>query len=315
MKYDHFIDMCMFYDDLFEFEGPITDLDIKHNTIAIDGEYFILTESAYKQALRRIGVTGTIKDFTDKHGNVDYEFVQKAIDRKLEFASPIDAKILTDAKKSYMVMSPRYERTKHEVVLNKLNNIVDVERYFDEKRSNVTDKYMHLFLKGINEFEIDGDSNYLFGVSVRNSQTGWSALGISQFIERLVCSNGMTSRLVSMSISLTHRGGATREFGRIADSYLKPEPVVALLTKAIKKPPLLESPKNMPRLLGKFGIKKEHHEGIVNAWEQERELGLGPFGIANAITRYNDHTYINTPGYNMDDYYAMSVVAMEMLSY
>lgn len=315
MDYNRFLDLVYFYDDLFEVEGPINGLEIKGKVIIIGDDGFKLTDDAFKLALRRIGISGTLTDFTRRNGEADYEFIQEAINRKLNYWNIRPSKILTDGKTAYSVMSTRYQRVKHEVVLNRLSKMINIERYFDEKRSYVSDRSMLIFLKGIKEFEIENDSEYLFGVSVRNSQTGWGSLRTSQFIERLVCSNGMTSKLVSSSLSLYHVGAVRDEFSRVIERYLNPQPVVELLQTAVKKPALVSVPENIPKILSRFGVKKEHHEGIVKAWEQERDLGLGPFGIANAITRYNDHNYLGSSSYNSDEYYELSMIAMEMLSY
>ena len=315
MNREKFFDMIEFYDNLDEVVGTITNLDVVHKTITIGHDEYKLTDSALEQALRRLGLTGTVRDFTRSNGTMDVDFINAAVARKIRVWNIRPSKIMTDNTYAFGVVSAKYERMPHYVVIEELAKHVNIDDFFDYKRSYVSEKNMRLYLKGIDSFEIDGDSEFLFGLMVRNSETGWGALGMSQFVERLVCSNGLTSKLASLSISKAHIGNVRGFYEDNLPKMVNPEPVINLITKAIDKPPIVESLDNLPRMLTKFRVRREHHEGIVEAWKVEKDLGLGPYGISNAISRYNDHVYAARPGFDSDEYYALANTALEVLSF
>lgn len=313
MNQSEFMSAVEFYDGLDEVIGTIRDLDLVNGTITIDGNEYDLMEPAKDQALRRLGLNGTVSDFTRSNGKLDVEFVQRAVKRKIYDWGVRPSKILTDGVHAYSVMSARYERIPHSNVINEASRYVDIDRYFDPQRSFVSPKNMYLYLKGVDEFEVPDDSDYLFGAMIKNSETGWGAIGISQFVERLVCSNGLTSRLATMSVAYAHSGRAAEFYRRNLRDMLKPDTIIEIITAAVNGPQVVKDLDNLPRYLSKFRIKKAHWDGIIEAWKQESNLGLTQHGISNAITRYNDHVYRNSQQYDPDEYFAMANAAMEIL--
>jgi hypothetical protein len=137
-------------------------------------------------------------------------------------------------------------------------------------------------LDGKKSFEINGDK-FKPGISISNSEVGLASLGISAFLLRLVCTNGLVSKT---EISASYRHVSTK----ILDEFPATMDKVSLELGAQKQKIGLsmESPVENPMQTiesfnRQFSLNQPQKEAVEWAWPQE--MGDNMFAVVNTYTR------------------------------
>jgi hypothetical protein len=137
-------------------------------------------------------------------------------------------------------------------------------------------------LDGKKSFEINGDK-FKPGISISNSEVGLASLGISAFLLRLVCTNGLVSKT---EISASYRHVSTK----ILDEFPVTMDKVSLELGAQKSKISLsmESPVDNPmstieNFNRQFNLNQPQKEAVE--WAVPQELGDTMFAVVNTYTR------------------------------
>jgi hypothetical protein len=275
-------------DNWKEKEAKVEGFDVNSNTVSINGQQFGIVDSAVRQFYGRIGLSNTPKDFED-----DKEFLQKAINRKLE-TQDVNQFIYDEPHAVIKaVMSTDYVRLPDYKVIeyaqSKGYNI-------DPRRSFITDNVMRLHTETVDRKETSRKGDIIgFGTMLFNGETGHSSLGASMSVLRLACTNGMLSRQALNVNRMAHRSDdlLSRLDKSIVGIY-KPEEFLKVIDRAIASKPLLTNPVDLVEDVFKkykLEIPQYHAAGIISQFEDSTKVdgGYNNYGVYNAITRYATH--------------------------
>jgi len=98
----------------------------------------------------------------------------------------------------------------------------------------------------------------------------------------------------------------------------KPEAMLKVLNKAVSRPAIISSIEEMPKILSRFQIPSRHHDGIMQAHETEpvgkSSEWVNGWGVYNAVTRYNTHTYPKMPAYDPYESQVLMAAAYPLLT-
>jgi hypothetical protein len=137
-------------------------------------------------------------------------------------------------------------------------------------------------LDGKKSFEINGDK-FKPGISISNSEVGLASLGISAFVLRLICTNGLVSKT---EISASYRHVSTK----ILDEFPATMDKVSLELGAQKQKIGLsmesqvgEPLKTIESFNRQFSLNQPQKEAVEWAWPQE--MGDNMFAVVNTYTR------------------------------
>ena len=314
-------------DDWAEKYGVLSDFDREGGTITLtvdnmDGTHsdmeFSLNDNAEAQTYKRLGLGGTYKDWIGDGNDQFPKYkrnetqMQDCIDKRIEQMEAnsrlAPTRVLYDSKSldAKSVMTQKYIRIDNIGVLEQA-----VKKYgdnYDPNHSWITDNKMMLSFKNINTVAIgkDGIDKTAqvgdivgFGAQVWNSETGNSSVGVGQFLERLACTNGMTSKMIADLYSFRHiYANLMIEISSAMDKIVNPDRTATIIAKAMKRPAVISSMEEFPKIVK---VPKIHHEGIIAAHESEpigtSPEGINGWGVYNAFTRYAQHSLPYTDGY------------------
>lgn len=191
-----------------------------------------------------------------------------------------------DADKVRAIFTPRYVPVDNFEILTRLEELgysdeIEVQCHLDEEflLLNIPDTDGEFVLKGLDRMKT--------GLSIANSEVGLSALSISAFLLRLVCTNGMIG---TKDVTASYRHVSTRVLDAFPD-------VLADVSKDLgdQKDRLrfsLESSVDDPETTIKsfnrrFQLGKPEQEAVDWAWPQE--TGPTMFNVVNTYTRAAQH--------------------------
>ena len=308
--------------------GFILNFDTTDDIITLrveeeNGQYedleFTVNPTAKKQTYKRIGLGGTYKDWIggDTEGfpkwKIDNTQMQDCIDTRIQQMglnsrlSP--SRILFDRNTmdAKSVMTQKYVRTPNIGVLEHAE--AQYEDNFDPNHSWITDDKMMLSFKNVNTVSItkDGVASSAevgdivgFGAQVWNSETGMAPVAVGQFLERLACTNGMTSRMVEDLFRFRHvYNDLMEKLDEALISIVEPTRTSEIIANAMGRPAIISTIAEFPKIVSK--IPKIHHTGIIKAHTQDpigvTDKGINGWGVYNAVTRYAQHIYPNAPDY------------------
>lgn len=119
------------------------------------------------------------------------------------------------------ITSQRYSRIWDAEVLLRAGEMID--RGWTPKRVSYNDSGIELRMRGpVEEFEQSGLSGLTIGARITNSEVGGISLGIEEYVERLVCANGLMVKLFHGKSKTRHIGDIkskfNEQFGRLSGS-------------------------------------------------------------------------------------------------
>lgn len=284
-------------------DGEITDFDLEHNTIKVGGVEFTYNQHAGKNVFERLNMLGAAGDFDTIS---DRKMLQKIVDYCIINKQKTDSRVIYDTNnyEAKAVKSDRYTPVGNYRVLQKA--IAKYEDSFHEKGSFISDERMILNFGNIETREVKGKNMQKgdvigFGSQIWNSDVGLSSLGVGQFMIRLACTNGMTSR-ESINVSrIAHTSNDLMEkLAYAMETIINPERMIKVITRAMERPAIVEDIRDFTKIIK--GIPNRHIDGIVFAHNQEpigvSAEGVNGWGIYNAITRYATHLFPHYETFN-----------------
>lgn len=294
-----------------EHKGVIAQYDyVDKKLVLSDGSEFTVSPQAEHQLFsNRIKILGTVNNFED-----DPEFIQKAIERKIDRETKTDTFLIYDEKNQNIkgVVSDRYKRIFNNDVIARIPD--NYMTQFDRQHSFINDVKMSVKLTNsdsINKQEIKaagyqvGDMVAL-GLGVGNSEVGEGSLWVEQVALRLVCTNLMIRPAGAINVErVVHKGfGIMEKFNYAMSEAAQKSEIMPILNRAINRPAIydVEDEYDIPNVLRRVHIGKEHDEGIINAYGIEplgrSNEGINGWGVYSAVTRYNSNIYPNTDHYS-----------------
>jgi len=179
------------------------------------------------------------------------------------------------------IFTPKYKPVDNFEVLERLDSLG--YRPNTEVQCHLDDEFMSLNIPdGEKSFSINGD-RMTPGIAIANSEVGLSALSVSAFILRLVCTNGLIAKT---EVSASYRHVSTRileEFPAVVHeiAYKLDNQRDRLLVSHETR---VDDPLSTIDSLSKqFGLKEEEREAVT--WAMEYEGGDTMFAIINTYTR------------------------------
>ena len=192
------------------------------------------------------------------------------------------------------VVSKRYDLVQHRKALDP---IVDALKHIGRGVEGEIRKYQGgnsvvLKVKFDESFEVEGDSDYIQGFTVRNSFDRSSSLKLSGYVERVVCSNGM---VLQESVAPTLK---RKHFGRVKTEEEYKEWMEELLELSPQIKRTIEGMaddwikiEHVEDALRHVGIPKSKAGEIAGRVEEmdRTETEVSRRGLYNAITNYITH--------------------------
>ncbi|MFU2207726.1 DUF932 domain-containing protein [Solidesulfovibrio sp. C21] len=180
------------------------------------------------------------------------------------------------------VFTPRYVPVDNLTVLNKLEMLgysmdSEVQCHLDREFMSLS------ILDAAGEFTVKGNDRMRPGISIGNSEVGLSALSISAFILRLVCTNGLISKT---EVEASYRHVSTRilndfptTIGDVSARMIEDKKRLGFsLASEVKDPAA-----TLRSLSRQFLLGKPEVEAVEWAWPQEQ--GGTMFHVINAYTK------------------------------
>jgi hypothetical protein len=308
-----------------ERSGLIDGLFYREQKISMNGIEHSMNDNAMKQALSRLGISGTISDFED-----DMDFLQTAIDRKITTQQTLHERqkptlIIYDysSNQAKCIKTTQYKRLPDATLLNNFTQKFAI----DEKRSWISDNKIALYTQSMDKLEVKnlisqgtlqkGDP-VEFGMFFSNSETGNGSLNAQSSMFRVACTNGMLSSQVLDIISMKHiyTDILSRMVNAVQTLY-QPEKYIAIFNRSASRP-AITTMDNIPTYLTYAKVPKLHHEGILSQITTDplgvSTEGINGWGIYNGITRYATHILPTLPQYEPMDQIAMLKNAYSLIT-
>ncbi len=304
-----------------EHTGRITGWDVDGGVITVGGTLFTLNDNAQKQMWQRLGIVGVYNSYKPEDGVykvydddlTDLRVLQQNIDWCIRHRQKTDTLIIYDQSdnEAKCVKSDRYQRLKNLAVFNKAIEIYPDTDMFNADHSYINDKRMYLSFGSadshVSQLEIketgmqQGDLIGM-GCQVWNNEVGLGSAKVGQFLIRLACANGMTSRrqIDLKAIPHIHKDMIPR-LDYAMRHILDVGNMEQVLTRALNRPAIVETLDNEQlQTITKIPIR--HFEGIRTAHEQEpvgvSPQGINGYGVLAAVTRYNSHIFPGQEDYS-----------------
>ncbi len=272
-------------------------------------EFTVSPQAEHQLFTNRIKILGTVNNFTN-----DPEFIQKAVDRKIERETKTNTFVIFDERNKNIkgIVSDQYRRIFNANVIDRIPD--NYLQQFDKQHSFINDVKMSIKLTNsdsINKQEIKaagykvGDMVAL-GMGVGNSEIGEGSLWVEQVALRLVCTNLMIRPAGAINVErMIHKGfGIMDRFNYAMHEVAQRSEIMPVINRAINRPAIYDvaNENQIPNVLRRVRIGKEHDEGIINAYGIEplgrTEEGINGWGVYSAVTRYNSNVYPNTENYS-----------------
>lgn len=316
--------------DWASMDGRIDAYNFQDKSLVIEKETglkheFKLNENAELQLLKRMRISGVLKDFqTDLEWLRDEQIIQSSIDSRINAMDNnkrlAKTRVIFDItdQQAKAVLTNKYtgfEKAKNYDVLEEIlkkfpHKLVAKDSYIDDTHmyltiSNISQKLISPSFISSDLAKGHGGEVIGFGIQFWNSQSGNSTLAMAEHEYRIACENGMLSRetLDVMRTVHIYKNMIERLNADIKTTLTKSDNTAKVLQLAMRKPALITGKDKFPIILTMSKIPKRHHEGIVQAYDDEptgtdEKGGVNNWGVYNATTRYNTHIYPNSKDFN-----------------
>lgn len=283
-----------------ELDGKIESLDVTTREITVNGMDLVLSELAFNQALDRLGMPYTCKEFKG-----DNFYIQEGVNKKVK--SLYEKKRISPQRLIFDIKTKEVKAirtTKYKRLFNADLIATVVKRFgtnIDERFSFVDDLRLVIAFREVSQAETKVGEIVGFGVEIRNSEAGIMRLGACQYLLRKVCGNGAIAPIKEMEVQIYHvYDDIYPRFLQLCTSLIDTSSTMTLINRSINRPALTTIDK-IPELLTHFAVQKRYHDGILSALSEEKigitDDGVNGWAIHNAITRYVSHAYLESDKY------------------
>ncbi len=289
MKLNQIIDFASQQKKHFvEYDTTLKEISYdKDNWIILtnDEMEFRMTSFAKKMMDEYLKLLGTASDFEN-----DFEFMQKAYERKLTSRNQKNGvKIIYDDRNqnAYGIKTGRYQKIYNLDLLEILSTCNEYS--LNEKFSYIDNERMILNYNNVEKTTKLDVGTFIHGITIYNSEIGAMRLGVLSSLNRVECSNGMTSN-VSNSLTMVPHVGKELEF-KFQEMLMNTEKEKTLLdaiSKSSLKKLKFDEENTLSDYLTQHRIPIKYHSKIQEQLDQEY-LGDNSFNIYNAMTRYVSH--------------------------
>ena len=315
-------------DNWDSFKGQIQNYDLSEGVLelekvdesnVIEVAEFKLNPNSQTQVLERLGLKGTYADFIGAKSlakwKMSAEQMQSNIDYRIkqmqESSRVAPTQVIYDTKTMHAkaVKSDQYVRLPNKEVLDR--TIAKYGENFNHKNSWIDDKRMNISFsdidtrwiskKEISERQLQQGDAVSFGIQVSNSDTGYGSLMVGQFMVRLACTNGMTSRVAMDIERMIHvHNDLMVRLDYALDHIVEPGTFAKTIQSAMNRPAIIKTIDEFPTIIK--NVPKIHKAGIMLRHENDpigvNADGINPWGVFNAITGYASNGYTQSENYD-----------------
>jgi hypothetical protein len=181
----------------------------------------------------------------------------------------------------------RYKPVDHKHVIDRLLAL----GYYTSTRVRfaMDEGYMKLSVMGTEEFAYEGDGGLVPGVTIINSEVGYSALTVQAFLLRLVCTNGLTVMMNGGGYSRRHiseevlnnLGETIKEVGNMSQDQITQMLDKAIAVKISTDDGAIQN--LFDELDRRYHLTYAQSTAVYEGWKQEPRYNM--WGIVNAYTR------------------------------